>query len=236
MSAQPMPLPRAMSIGAILAAFLLAVAMLGASARTALAGPESGVDLAVHVGDTEEAATGDPPTVCAFHVHFLADTAVEGTWELRSDTRNGSMVATGVYDTTGGDSRAPATGAFEVADGTYYMTWDDELEVDRSFDFQEIVVACPGEQPTGSELPVSPGPTGGELPVESTNPGGGELPAGGVRGVTATPPSTDGTAALAPAEANLAPALAILFGVSFVALGWALRTRGRATARRVRRS
>ena len=221
-------------LGAIGAATLLAVGLLGLSAAAALAGPESGVDVVVHDGATETVAPGDPPTACTFHLHFQAATAISGGWQIRPGDEHAASVVEGMFDTTSGDSRAPASGVFELDPGTYVVTWDDELEQDRSFDEQTVVVACQAAtaSPSGSEQPISSGsasPSGSELPAqsESAPPSGSELPVGGptgsVAGVTVTPPATDSGAAPPPSGSAAWLPISILIGLTALLLARTMR-------------
>jgi hypothetical protein len=233
--------PIARGLAAFATAGILAFALLGLSAAAVLAGPESGVDVVVHDGDTEAIAPGDPPTACTFHLHFTAGTAITGGYQIRPGTEDAAPVVEGEFDTTSGDSRAPASGVFQLDPGTYVITWDDELEQDTSFDQQTVEVACeavvppppppsqPTPTPTGTEQPgggTAPTPTGTEQPGggAAPTPTGGELPAGGVGGVTVTPPATDTAAATAPADSSAAAlpvaALAVLAGLL---LAWTMR-------------
>jgi hypothetical protein len=249
--------PALKRLAAITTASLLALGLLGLSATAALAGPESGVDVVVHVADTETVAPGDPPTVCTFHLHFQADTAITGAFDIHEGDEDGSIVESGLFDTSSGDSRAPETGVFALANGSYTVTWDDELVRDRSFDQQAIEVVCeeetppptptptpdvtPTPAPTGTEQPTeseSPSPTGNELPVESEapTPTGNDLPAGGVGGVTVTPPATD-VAEQSPASSssNAALPVAILLGLSALLVAWSMRLHAETVRRPTRR-
>jgi hypothetical protein len=142
-------------LAAITAAALLAIGLLGFSSAAVLAGPESGVDVVVHVGNSETVAPGDIPTVCTFHLHFQAATAITGAFDIHEGDEHGTVVESGLFDTTSGDSRAPETGVYSLANGSYTITWDDEIERDRSFDEQPIQVVCQEATPT----PVVPTPT-----------------------------------------------------------------------------
>jgi hypothetical protein len=242
-------------------ASLLAVGLLSLSAATALAGPESGVDVVVHDGATETVAPGDPPTACTFHLHFQADTAITGAFDIHRGDEDGPVVEDGLFDTSSGDSRAPASGVFELAEGSYTVTWDDEIERDRSFDEQAIEVVC--EQATPTPTPevtptptpevtptptpdvtptptpeATPTPTGNELPAESERPTptSNDQPAGGVGGVTVTPPATD-VAEQSPATSsgNAALPVAIMLGLSALLVAWSMRLRTEAVRRPTRR-
>ncbi|HET9520146.1 MAG TPA: hypothetical protein VFO73_03780 [Candidatus Limnocylindrales bacterium] len=220
------------------AAGFLVVALLGAFAGSALAGPESGVDIVVHDGDAETTAQGNPPTACTFHLHFQAGTAISGAFQVRAGDDDGDVVADGLFDTASGDSRAPASGVFELDPGSYVVTWDDETEQDRSFDEQAVVVACEAPVDSGSQPPAPsgeelPAASGEELPAEGS---GEELPAGGVGGITTTPPPTDAVAPTA-GSSDLRPALALLMGIGGLGLFLTRRQRrdilvGRATINR----
>ena len=227
----------------VASAWLLALGLIGASSAIALAGPESGVDVVVHVGDTEDAAPGDPPTACTFHLHFQAADARMGYFDIREGDDDGPVVADGEFDTTSGDSQ---TGVFELAQGSYVITWDDETEVDRSFDEQAIEVVCEdaSPSPTGSEAPVgseSPSPTGSELPIGSENPAptGSELPIGGgptgsVAGITVTPPATDTGAPGATGSSSAALPIAVMLGLTALLGAWAIQHRPKLASRKVR--
>ena len=231
-------------LATVFTASVLAIGLLGVSAAAVLAGPASGVDVVVHVADSETVAPGDPPTVCTFHLHFQADTAISGAFDIHRGDEDGPVVEDGLFDTSSGDSRAPATGVFELAEGSYTVTWDDEIERDRSFDQQAIEVVCeqatptptpevtptptPTPTPTGNELPAESGgptPTGNELPAESEGPTptGNELPAGGVGGVTVTPPATDVAEQSPPSSSNAALPVAIMLGLSALLAAWSIR-------------
>jgi hypothetical protein len=142
-------------LAAIATATFLAIGLLGLSSAAVLAGPESGVDVVVHDGNSETVAPGDPPTACTFHLHFQADTAITGAFDIHEGDEHGTVVESGLFDTTSGDSRAPETGVYALANGSYTITWDDEIERDRSFDEQPIEVLCQEATPT----PVVPTPT-----------------------------------------------------------------------------
>jgi hypothetical protein len=216
---------------AIGTATLLAIGMLALSAAAALAGPESGVDVVVHDADTETVAPGDPPTACTFHLHFQAGTAIEGGWQIRPGNEDAAPVVEGTFDTTSGDSRAPETGVFELDPGTYVVTWDDEIEQDRSFDEQTVVVACAA--PTGSEPGASGGsasPSGSEPGASggSASPSGSELPvagspSGNVAGVTVTPPATDSGTTRAGGGSGAWLAISIIVGLAALLLSRTLR-------------
>lgn len=233
-------LPLVKRLAAVMTASVLALGMLGLSAAAVLAGPESGVDVVVHDGNTETVAPGDPPTACTFHLHFQADAAITGAFDIHKGDEDGPVVEDGLFDTSSGDNRAPATGVFDLAEGSYTVTWDDELERDRSFDEQAIEVVCEQATPTPTPVvptptpvvptptPVVPTPTGEELPVESEGPTptptGNDLPAGGVGGVTVTPPATD-VAEHSPASSssNVALPVAIMLGLSALLVAWSMR-------------
>ena len=226
----------------VASAWLLAIGLIGATSAIALAGPESGVDVVVHVADTEDAAPGDPPTACTFHLHFQAAEALTGYFDIRAGDEDGAVVADGEFDTTTGDS---ATGVFELDPGAYLITWDDEAEVDRSFDEQAIVVACEAPSPTGSELPIgseAPSPSGSELPIgsEGPAPSGSELPVsggaptGGVAGVAMTPPATDTGAPASKAGSSAALPIAIMLGLTALLATWAVGHRPAPAAQKVR--
>jgi hypothetical protein len=228
----------------IASAWLLAIGLIGATSAVALAGPESGVDVVIHVGDTEVAAPGDPPTACTFHLHFQSAEAKTGYFDIRAGDEDGAVVADGTFDTTSGDS---ATGVFALDPGPYLITWDDETEVDRSFDEQAVEVVCetaPTPTPTGSEAPIgseSPSPTGSELPIGSENPTptGSEAPIGGgptgsVAGITVTPPATDTGAPGASGGSSAALPIGMMLGLTALLGAWAIRHRPRLAPRRVR--
>lgn len=181
-------------LAAITTASVLALGLLSLSATAALAGPESGVDVVVHDGNTETVAPGDPPTACTFHLHFQAETAISGAFDIHEGDEDGPIVESGLFDTSSGDGRAPETGVFALANGSYTVTWDDEIDRDRSFDQQAIEVVCQEETPTptpevtptptpeATPTPtpeVTPTPTGSEQPgeTETPSPTGSELPA-----------------------------------------------------------
>jgi hypothetical protein len=147
--------PSLKRLGAVATASLLAIGLLGMSSAAALAGIHSGVDVVVHDGNSETVASGDIPTACTFHLHFQADTAITGAFDIHSGDAHGSIVESGLFDTTSGDSRAPDSGVYALANGSYTVTWDDELVRDRSFDQQAINVVCQEATPT----PVVPTPT-----------------------------------------------------------------------------
>jgi hypothetical protein len=265
--------PLVKRLAAVLTASVLAIGLLGLSAATVLAGPESGVDVVVHVADTETVAPGDPPTACTFHLHFQADTAITGAFDIHRGDEDGPVVEDGLFDTTSGDSRAPATGVFDLAEGSYTVTWDDEIERDHSFDQQAIEVVC--EQATPTPTPEvtptptpevtptptpeitptptpeitptptgtqpgeteTPAPTGSELPVESEGPTptGNDLPAGGVGGVTVTPPATDVAETSPTSSSNATLPVAIMLGLSALLAAWTMRLHAEVVRRPARR-
>src|SRR4026207_2122114 len=87
-------------LAAIAAAPLLALGLRGVSTGAARAGRESGVDVVGHVGDSETVAPGDIPTVCTFHLHFQAATAITGAFDIHSGDEHGTVVESGLFDTT----------------------------------------------------------------------------------------------------------------------------------------
>ena len=255
-------------LASITTASLLALGLIGLSATAALAGPASGVDVVVHAGNSETVAPGDPPTACTFHLHFQADTAITGAFDIHRGDEDGPIVEDGLFDTSSGDSRAPATGVFELAEGSYTVTWDDELVRDRSFDEQAIEVVCeqtptptpevtptptpevtptptpevtPTPTPEGTPIPTegTPTPTGSELPVETEGPiptpTGNDLPAGGVGGVTVTPPATDVAETSSTPSSNAALPVAILLGLSALLVAWSMRLHAEVVRRPTRR-
>jgi hypothetical protein len=250
--------PSLKRLTAIITASFLAIGLLSLSATAALAGPDSGVSVIVHDGDTETVAPGDPPTACTFHLHFQPDVegaAISGAFDIHEGDRKGQViVASGLFDTTGGDSRAPESGVFELANGSYTVTWDDELVRDKSFDWQEIEIVCEEATPTptpevtptptpeitpvpsGSEGPIeseTPTPSGSDLPAESEGPtpGGSEAPAGSVAGVTVTPPATDVSESSTGSTSNVVLPVAILLGIAAIFMTSSMRLR-RAVERR----
>ena len=243
-------LPLVKRLAAVMTASVLALGMLGLSAAAVLAGAESGVDVVVHDGNTETVAPGDPPTACTFHLHFQADTAISGAFDIRRGDEDGPVVEEGLFDTSG-DSRAPATGVFDLAEGSYTVTWDDEDERDSSFDEQAIEVVCEQATPTPTPVvptptpvvptptPVVPTPTGEELPVESElptpAPTGNDIPVGGVGGVTMTPPATDVAEPATATTSNAALPVAILLGLSALLMAWTMRLRTEVARPPVRR-
>lgn len=230
----------------VLSAWLLSLGLIGATSAIALAGPESGVDVVVHVGDTEDVAPGDPPTACTFHLHFQAAEVVTGYYDIRVGDEDGSVLLDGVFDTTSGDDRAPDTGAFELPAGTYVVTWDDEEDVDRSFDQQTVVVACGSgsPSPSGSEQPGgsgSPSPTGSEAPIGSGNPTPtgseapiGSGPTGSVGGIQVTPPATDASAPGRTTSSSAALPILVMLGLTALLAAWAIHNRPTPAARKVR--
>jgi hypothetical protein len=228
-------------LAAVLTASVLALGLLGLSASAALAGPKSGVDVVVHDGDTETVAPGDPPTACTFHLHFQAATAISGAFDIHEGDEAGPIVESGLFDTSSGDSRAPETGVFALATGSYTVTWDDEIVRDKSFDQQAIDVVCqetPPPTPTPTPTPTTaPTPTGSELPAESENPTptGNELPAGSDAGVTVTPPATDVAQAPAASTTNAAAPVAIMLGLSALLVAWSMRLHAEVVRRPSRR-
>ena len=165
-------------LAGVATASLLALGLLGFSATAALAGPASGVDVVVHDGNTESVAPGDPPTACTFHLHFLADTAITGAFDIHKGDEDGPIVEDGLFDTTSGDSRAPASGVFDLPEGSYTVTWDDEIERDRSFDQQAIEVVCEEATPTPTPE-VTPTPRRGDPDARGdTDPRGHSDPRG----------------------------------------------------------
>ncbi len=234
-------------LAAITSASLLALGLLSLSASAALAGPKSGVDVVVHDGDTETVAPGDPPTACTFHLHFQAPTAISGAFDIHEGDKAGPIVESGLFDTSSGDSRAPETGVFALATGSYTVTWDDEIVRDKSFDLQAIDVVCqetpppaptPTPTPTTAPTPTPTAtPTGSELPAESENPTptGNELPAGSDGGVTVTPPATDVAAAPAASTSNAAAPVAIMLGLSALLVAWSMRLHAEVVRRPSRR-
>ena len=232
-------------LAAVLTASVLALGLLSLSASAALAGPKSGVDVVVHDGDTETVAPGDPPTACTFHLHFQAATAISGAFDIHEGDEAGPIVESGLFDTSSGDSRAPETGVFALATGSYTVTWDDEIVRDKSFDQQAIDVVCqetppPTPAPTPTPTPTTaptPTPSGSELPAESENPTptGNELPAGSDAGVTVTPPATDVAAAPSAGTSNAAGPVAIMLGLSALLVAWSMRLHAEVVRRPSRR-
>jgi hypothetical protein len=197
----------------------------------------TGVTAVVHEGDTETAPAGGLIDGCTLHLHFSSDADVQGDWAIREGDDFGPNVLTGSYDTSSGDDREPNTGTLTLASGAYFLVWDDESPIDRSFDQLAFDVAC--EAPTnsgGSELPTNSG--GSELPIDSGGSGseapinGGGSPSGAVLGVVGTPaptlPATDTGLDRQPST-DLRPTLGLL---ALIGAG-ALALTNRRTRRRV---
>lgn len=210
------------AVVAALSGGILSLAMAG----TAFAGiPDTTAE--IHADGTHDAST----VVCTFHIHFTAsaeDPEEAGHWEIWSS--GGQLVLSGQY--AGAETMAPASGAYELDEGTYELRWDDE-PVDLSRTTLTFEVACeeasspPSEAPASeappseappSEMPSAPptgseAPTGSELPIGSEVPAGSEVPTGGVGGLVGTPqptlPPTD-TAGSLSGIATAAPLIAIL--------------------------
>ncbi|HEX6655171.1 MAG TPA: hypothetical protein VF153_03060 [Candidatus Limnocylindria bacterium] len=71
----------------------------------------------------EAGLVGNEPWVCSFWVGFYSANAEVGTWELRSwaPTGDGSVVASGTYDTSG--DGVDATSTLTVGNGHYRLDW-----------------------------------------------------------------------------------------------------------------
>lgn len=213
-----------LTILACLAAGMLLTFAAFSTARPVL-GASTDATAVIHEGDTETAPAGGLVAGCTFHIHFSSDSDVQGDWAIRSGDDDGPNVLTGSYDTTGGEDRVPNSGTLSLDSGSYFLVWDDESPIDRSFDQVAFDVACESgsEVPvesggSGSELPIDSGGTGSELPIES---GGNGSPSGVVLGVVGTPaptlPATD-TALSREPTTDLRPTLGFLALIGAVAL------------------
>jgi hypothetical protein len=183
---------------------------------------------------------------CSFSVHIDLDDATpvvgwsvnastESTWDSGTTILSGSGAtdADGVLD----------LGPFTADPGEYNVVVDDESPVDGSSIVEHFALSCEAATPTPTPVvtptptPVpTPTPTGSELGVGGTPPPTGEEegltgtpPAGGVGGVSVTPPPTD-TDAPAPTASTDGPTAAIL---AILAVGVALFLVGPHTLARV---
>jgi hypothetical protein len=161
------------------------------------------------------------PHVCTFHLHFFfADPEQAGTWEIQewAPGDKGRVVLSGTYDTHGdGEDRQPEQGVYDLPNGHYKLFWDGDLDGNKHDKMKVFWIDCEAAPPATETTPspkVQPTPSQSEstappasqsgtpsagasaLPVggtsgETPGPTGEELAAGGVGGVSITPPPTD---------------------------------------------
>jgi hypothetical protein len=205
---------RASAIGTV-----LALAVSG----TALAEPSA--EFVMHTGTTHQEPTGDPPTVCEFHLHAsVSGSAESGHWEIWTGD-GGELVEAGTYDAAPGtDDVIPDTGTLTLENGDYQLRWDDE-PIDRSRGTIDFTVDCPEPTPTPSATPT-PTPTGGEA-GETGTPDPTATPSESVLAETGTPritlPPTDGTASDSGPSSSNAVGLAAILLLGSLALLVAVR-------------
>jgi hypothetical protein len=116
---------------------IAAASLLVGAAGSALAAEPSATVTVFNADGTPAGAT-----VCKFYVEFSTVPGGEdGTWEVWDD--GGNVVDSGSYSVTGstGD-RAPATGTWDIPNGTYTLAWDSEDHIDSSRSEAEVVVSC----------------------------------------------------------------------------------------------
>ena len=176
--------------------------------------------------DLEAGEHANEPWVCAFWVGFYASNPTEaGTWQILSwpPTGDGSVVASGTYDTAG--DGVDATGDLTLADGHYRL--ESQTDGDNNTKHKTFWVECegsesnpedetpgdetPGDETPGDETPGDETPgddeTGPDEEVESGEESNDPPPAdedpdetddgvlGGNPGPVASPPASDGDAA-----------------------------------------
>jgi hypothetical protein len=102
--------------------------------------------------DLEATETGNEPWVCSFWVGFYTTESAElGTWELLSwpPTGDGSVVASGSYDTTG--DGLDTTGVLAPAPGHYRFEWltdGDQNSKHKTLWVADDCDADPSEEPS----------------------------------------------------------------------------------------
>jgi hypothetical protein len=116
---------------------IAAASLLLAAAGGALAASPSATVAVFNADGTPAGAT-----VCKFYVEFSAVPGGEdGTWEVWDDA--GNVVDSGTYSVTASTvDRAPATGTWDIPNGTYTLAWDSEDHIDSSRSEAEVVVSC----------------------------------------------------------------------------------------------
>ena len=171
--------------------------------------------------DLEAGEHANEPWVCAFWLGFYASNPTEaGTWQILSwpPTGDGSVVASGTYDTAG--DGVDATGDLTLADGHYRL--ESQTDGDNNTKHKTFWVECegsesnpedetPGDETPGDETPGDETPdddeTSPDEEVESGEESNDPPPAdedpdttddgvlGGNPGPVASPPASDGDAA-----------------------------------------
>jgi hypothetical protein len=129
--------------------------------------------------DLEAGEQANEPSVCTFWVGFYASNPTEaGTWQVLSwpPTGDGSVVASGTYDTAG--DGVDATGDLALTDGHYRLEW--QTDGDNNTKHKTFWVDCeatddnPGDETPGDETPGDETPgdetPGDETPGDETNP------------------------------------------------------------------
>ena len=121
--------------------------------------------------DLEATETGNEPWVCSFWVGFYTTESAElGTWELLSwpPTGDGSVVASGSYDTTG--DGVDTTGVLAPAAGHYRFEW--LTDGDRNSKHKTLWVADDCDAEENSEPSTEPSVDPSEEPSSepSTEP------------------------------------------------------------------
>lgn len=159
-----------LAAGTITLAISLVLSIAPAWARNASAGAVKIHDVAT--GQNDPGSANDP-TVCTFTVRFFySDPTETGTWEIQSwaPTGDGSVVASGTYDTTatGSDETAPLT----LPAGHYRLEYQADGAHNAKTKTFWVSDAC--GQPTAATATPTPTesatPTATATPTESATP------------------------------------------------------------------
>jgi hypothetical protein len=132
----------------------------------------------IHDADTSTEATGNDPYVCAFWIGFSSDSGEAGVWQVLGvpPTGDGSVAASGAYDTNGDGFEA--TAVLTLPNGHYRLDWTAN---GANAKHKTFWVACEDE---GSSDEVAPSddaaPSDASSPSEESTPSDEEAdPEGG---------------------------------------------------------
>ena len=188
---------------------------------------------------------------CTFtvHIHLEQQWPVVG-WKIKVFNAANWNDGLTIFKGSGqNDANGDMTvGPFTTAEGHYNAIVDNEFPPDGSSIVKDFFLSCPAQAPatptpTPPQAPATPTPTptatGQELPAQGTPPptSGQELPAGGVGGISATPPPTDATGpGAAPSDDGARTALMGIAGLIAAALFLARAAQPAAARARSRRN
>ena len=135
--------------------------------------------------DLEAGEQGNEPWVCTFWVGFYASNPTEaGTWQILNwpPTGDGTVVASGTYDTAG--DGVDGTGDLALAEGHYRLEW--QTATDSNVKHKTFWVECEATE-AESDPTDEAAPTDEPAPTDEAAPSGDEE----VQGEEQTPPTDE---------------------------------------------